>query len=172
MAENSQTLTRISLETLYTELEKPLFNVVFRYVWNREEAQDLVQESFVRLWKMRDRVKMDTVKPLVYKICLNLAASYMRRNKIFKFLSLDNISKEPKAKNNDSLEQKEEIQILKKIINELSSKLKVTILLTEFSSMSYDEIGKSLGIPAGTVGSRRNKAIKTIKEKFQKIYGE
>ena len=172
MANKSQTLTRVSLENLYLELEKPLFNVVFRYVWNREEAQDLVQESFLRLWKMRDRVEMGTVKSLVYKICLNLTASSLRRKKILRFLSLDNAGKEPVAKEFHNPEKKEEIQFLRKMINELPSKMKKTILLTEFSGMSYDEIGKSLGIPAGTVGSRRNKALNILKEKFKMIYNE
>lgn len=159
------------MENLYLELEKPLFNVVFRYVWNREEAQDLVQESFLRLWKMRDRVEMPTVKPLVYRICLNLAASRLRRKKILTFLSLDKVE-EPRAKDNNNPEQKEEIQLLKKVINKLPSKIKETILLTEFSNMTYDEIGQSLSIPSGTVGSRRNKALHIIKEKFRMIYGE
>lgn len=171
MPDKPQTLTRISLENLYLELEKPLFNVVYRYVWNREEAQDLVQESFMRLWKMRDRVEMVTVKPLVYKISLNLAASTLSRKKVLTFLSLDK-AEEPRAKDNHNPEQKEEIQILNRLINELPSKLKETILLSEFSKMSYNEIGKSLGIPAGTVGSRRNKALNMIKEKFKMIYNE
>ena len=171
MTDKSQTLTRDSLENLYSELEKPLFNVVFRYVWNMEEAQDLVQDSFLRLWRMRDRIDMSTVKPLVYKICLNLAASNLRRKKILTFLSLDK-AEEPRAKDNHNPEQKEEIQLLKKTINKLPSKLKETILLTEFSDMSYNEIGKSLDIPSGTVGSRRNKALNLLKESFKMIYGE
>jgi RNA polymerase sigma-70 factor (ECF subfamily) len=172
MTDKPQTLTRASLENLYLELEKPLFNVVFRYVWNREESQDLVHESFVRLWKMRNRVEMVTVKPLVYKICLNLAASSLRRKKILTFLSLDRATKESGGKVHHNPEKKEEIQILRKTINKLPSKLKETILLTEFSEMTYDEIGKSLGIPSGTVGSRRNKALNVLKEKFKKIYNE
>ena len=172
MTDKPQTLTRLSLENLYLELEKPLFNVVFRYVWNREDAQDLVQESFIRLWKMRDRVEMVTVKPLIYKICLNLAASSLRRKKILSFISLDKVAKEPGEKSHHNPEQTEEIQVLRKVVNELPAKLKETILLTEFSEMSYDEIGKSLGIPAGTVGSRRNKALNILKEKFNIIYNE
>lgn len=172
MANQSQTLTRVSLENLYLELEKPLFNVVLRYVWNREEAQDLVQESFIRLWKMRDRVEMVTVKPLLYKICLNLAASTLRRKKILTFLSLDKVAKEPRAKGTHNPEQTEEIRLLRRLINELPSNLKESIILTEFSEMSYDEIGKFLGVPAGTVGSRRNKALNMIKEKFKMIYNE
>lgn len=172
MPDKSLTLTRASLESLYVELEKPLFNVVFRYVWNREEAQDLVQEAFVRLWKMRDRVEMQTVKSLVFKICLNLAASNYRRKKIITFFSLDKKLYDSQENDKDFLEQKEKIQLLRKVINELPSKLKKTVLLTEFSTMSYDEIGKSLGIPAGTVGSRRNKAINIMKKRFKLIYGE
>ena len=172
MPDKSKTLNRGSLENLYIELEKPLFNMVFRYLWNKEEAQDLVQESFVRLWKMKDRVEVVTVKSLVYKICLNLAANSLRRKKIITFLSLDKVAKEPREKGIHTPEQKEEIQILNRLINELPSKLKESILLTEFSEMSYDEIGKLLGIPAGTVGSRRNKALNIIKEKFKMIYDE
>ncbi|MFC1840240.1 RNA polymerase sigma factor, partial [Thermodesulfobacteriota bacterium] len=107
MPDKSPTLSRVSLETLYIELEKPLFNVVFRYLWNKEEAQDLVQESFIRLWKMRERVNMKTVKPLAYRICLNLAASSLRRKKILSFLSLDKLIKEPINKDNTSPEQEE-----------------------------------------------------------------
>ena len=46
------------LERLYVRLEKPLCNVVFRWVWNMDEAQDLVQDAFVRLWRMRTRVDL------------------------------------------------------------------------------------------------------------------
>ena len=171
MPDTPKTLNRVSLEALYKELEKPLFNVAFRYLWNREAARDLVHEAFLRLWKMRSRVEMITVKPLIYKICINLAASRMKRKKILTFLSLDTINREPTGKDNDDFERKEEIQLLKKVINGLPSKLKETVLLTEFSDMTYGEIGKSLGIPAGTVGSRRNKAIRLMREKFSEIYG-
>ena len=171
MPDKSKTLNRVSLENLYLELERPLFNVVFRYLWNKEEAQDLVQEAFARLWKMRDRVEVKTVKSLVFKICLNLAVSKNRRKKILNFFSPDKAVQEPVVEYNDTLEQKEEIQLLRKVIDELPAKLKETVLLTEFSDMSYEEVGKTLGIPAGTVGSRRNKAISVMKEKFNKIYG-
>jgi hypothetical protein len=65
----------VELEALYERLEKPVYNVVYRWVWNPEEARDIVQDTFVRLWRMRQRVEMATVEPLVYKIALNLARS-------------------------------------------------------------------------------------------------
>ena len=49
------------LERLYARLEKPLCNVVFRWVWNMDDAQDVVQDAFVRLWRMRDRIDPATL---------------------------------------------------------------------------------------------------------------
>lgn len=77
------------LEQLYARLETPVCNVVFRWVWSMDEAQDVVQDAFVRLWRMRARVDMDTVEPLIYKIALNLAASRRRSQKIWRWVSLD-----------------------------------------------------------------------------------
>ncbi len=62
------------LEQLYARLETPVCNVVFRWVWSMDEAQDVVQDAFVRLWRMRARVDMDTVETMIYNIALNLAA--------------------------------------------------------------------------------------------------
>ena len=106
MPDKSKTLNRSFLENLYIELEKPLFNLVFRYLWKKEEAQDLVQEAFVRLWKMRDRIEMETVKPLIYNICINLAVTKNRRKKILNFFSLDKFTKEPFEEHNDRIEHK------------------------------------------------------------------
>ena len=85
------------LERLYARLEKPLCNVVFRWVWNLDEAQDIVQDAFVRLWRMRERVDLDTVEPLIYTIALNLAASRRRSSKIWRWVSLDLFRDPPSA---------------------------------------------------------------------------
>ena len=63
------------LEQLYARLETPLCNLVYRWLWSMDESQDVVQDAFVRLWRMRARVDKQTVEPLIYKIALNLAAS-------------------------------------------------------------------------------------------------
>ena len=82
-------MSEAELEQLYSRLEKPLYNVVFRWVWSAEDAQDIVQEAFVRLWRMRERVEAETVDALVYRIALNLAASRRRSRKIWRWVALD-----------------------------------------------------------------------------------
>ena len=48
------------LEQLYVRLERPLCNLVSRWVWKMDDAQDVVQDAFIRLWRMRERIDMDT----------------------------------------------------------------------------------------------------------------
>ncbi len=79
------------LEQLYVRLERPLCNLVFRWVWSMDVAQDVVQDAFVRLWRIRERVDMSTVEPLVYNIALNLAASRRRSMRIWRWATLDGL---------------------------------------------------------------------------------
>jgi RNA polymerase sigma factor (sigma-70 family) len=94
-------MRQTDLEQLYSRLEKPLYNVAYRWVWNEDEAREVVQETFVRLWRMRNRVEMKTVEPLIYRIAINLASSRRRSRRIWRWLSLDSlrevIAPEPSA---------------------------------------------------------------------------
>ncbi|MEC9397639.1 MAG: sigma-70 family RNA polymerase sigma factor, partial [Myxococcota bacterium] len=89
MPDNDNTFDEVALELLYRKLEKPLYNVVYRWVWDGAEARDILQETFLRLWKMQARVRPETVEPLAYKIALNLARKRLRRKKILSWVGLE-----------------------------------------------------------------------------------
>ena len=154
------------LERLYAELEKPLCNVVFRWVWSMDEAQDVVQDAFVRLWRMRARVNMDTVAPLVYKIALNLAASRRRSKKIWRWVSLDLLRDATSAARpaDESLSAREDRARVRAAVEALPEDLRQVIMLCEYSELGYDQIAKTLSIPAGTVGSRRHRALRLLRQ--------
>lgn len=154
------------LERLYARLEKPLCNVVYRWLWNMDEAQDVVQDAFVRLWRMRRRVEMATVEPLIYKIALNAAASRRRSKRVWRWVSLDTIraplSAAPRA--DEALSARDERGRVRHAVEALPEDLRRVIMLCEYSSLSYDEIATALSIPAGTVGSRRHRALRRLRE--------
>jgi RNA polymerase sigma-70 factor (ECF subfamily) len=154
------------LERLYVRLEKPLYNVVFRSVWSADEAHDVVQETFVRLWRMRERVELATVEPLVYKIALNLAASRRRSKKIWRWVSLDALRAATSTGTtpDESLAEGESHARLHAAVQALPGELRRVVVLCEFSELSYEEIARVLSIPAGTVGSRRNRALRRLRE--------
>ncbi len=159
------------LEALYARLEKPLYNVLYRRVWSREEARDLVQETFVKLWRMRRRIVPDTVEPLVYKIAINLARSRLRRKRVLRWLPLEPLAaafSDPRGAAEPELARDEERTRLREAVLALPEDLRDVVLLCEFSGMSYRQVAEALAIPEGTVGSRRNRALKRLRKDLER----
>jgi RNA polymerase sigma-70 factor, ECF subfamily len=156
-------LTQLELETLYSELEKPLYNFALRWVWNPSVAEELLQEAFLRVWRHRDNLERSTLKALFYKTVQNLALNERRKSYLRKNIPLLDwfIEGQDRTLELDFIKQ-QNLQELKAALEALPLELKETLLLTEFSDLTQEEIGKSLGIPAGTVASRRNRALKMM----------
>jgi RNA polymerase sigma-70 factor (ECF subfamily) len=85
-------LDQPALEALLPRLEKPLFNAVYRWLWDSAEARDVVQEAFVKLWDMAARVDLATVEPLVWRLALNAAAHRRRRRRLWQWLTLEAVT--------------------------------------------------------------------------------
>ena len=55
-ARDGERLDRAGLEALYVRLERPMFNVVYRWLWNATDAQEVTQEAFLRVWDARNGI--------------------------------------------------------------------------------------------------------------------
>ena len=150
---------------LYQRLEAPLFNAAFRYVWQRQEAQDLVQEAFLQLWQRRAQIELATVEGWLWTTLLNLARKRRRWQALRHFLQLD--EGEPlqadEAAPEIALQDAQHAQQLRRAIDALSDKLRRVLLLTEFSELPQHAVAQLLGIPAGTVASRRHLALQALR---------
>ncbi len=156
-------LDRTAFEALYVRLEKPVFNVVYRWLWNTEESRDVTQEAFMKLWDARRRVRVETVEPLVFRSALNLAANRLRARKVRRFFTRDasdDVSHTP----HDSLEKRQRDTAVRKAVEALPEKLKSVVMLCEFSGLSTAQIAEALEIPTGTVGSRRSLAMAALEK--------
>ena len=156
------------LEALYARLEKPLYNVVYRTIWDREEAHDIVQESFVRLWAMRRRVDPESVEPLAYRIGLNLARSVRRKRKIRTMVGFDRVAslfRDSRDVESELLEVERDARV-RRAIDALPADVRDVVLLTSFTDLGYREVAASLRIPEGTVGSRRNRGLRLLRERL------
>jgi RNA polymerase sigma-70 factor (ECF subfamily) len=144
-------LDRATLEKLYVKLEKPMFNVVYRWTWNASDAQEIVQDAFLRVWRARENVDAATVQPLLYR----------RAARIRRWIGLDDAGDPPSPQktSEQSLANEQARARVRAAIDALPEGLRRVVTLTEFSELSHAEVGALLGIPAGTVGSRRNTAL-------------
>jgi RNA polymerase sigma-70 factor (ECF subfamily) len=166
-------LDRATLERLYVKLEKPMVNVVYRWVWNMADAREVTQEAFLRVWRARERVDVTTVEQLLYKTALNLASNRRRAARVRRFFGLDVAEEEPapEGAGDEQLERERTKQRVRDAVDGLPERLRQVIVLSELAEMSYGAIGSVLGIPVGTVGSRRHAALRALAEKLGRVEG-
>ena len=162
------------IERLYLRLEKPLFNVVYRWLWQAEEAHDLVQEAFVRLFRMRDRIEPATVEALVYRIALNLARNRRRARRLWRWVALEAApdAPAPAPGADEALSAEERRRAVRAAVDALPEKLRAVVTLCEPAHMSYQEAAAVIEIPAGTVASRRNAAMKRLEAALGPLYAD
>ncbi len=154
-------------QDLYQRLEKRLYNVAWRYVWNAQEAEDIVHDAFLQVWERRERMQFETTDRYLWVSVINLARKRRRWIRTKRFLQIDDATHDLQA--TDSVEaeadQREQALLLRTEIERLPEALRSVLLLAEFSEMRYEDIAQLLSIPPGTVASRRHLALKKLRER-------
>lgn len=158
------------VEAMFVRMERPLVNVVYRWVWDRDEAAELVQEAFMRLWQARARVRPDTAAAFVHRIALNLAASRRRWRRLRRFIApADEAEGGELARPDEVVLGAERAAAVRAAVEALPEKLRRALILCELSELSYAEIAATLAVPVGTVGSRRSAAVARLRERLRSL---
>ena len=151
-----------------------LTNFVYRFVGDFDQCQDVVQETFVRVFRnkmsYRPVAKFST---WIYTIATNLAKSHLRRRKFIRLVTLSGegggLDGLPELADESSrADRMAESGILEEIIqgalDTLPVKYREIILLREVQELSYEEIAGITGVNLGTVKSRINRARSKLQE--------
>lgn len=151
------TLRQEALYASYQRLERPLYNVLYRQLWVAEDCQDVTHDAFMRVWERRDQVDEATLDALVWTTALNLAKNKLRWRLLRRHEDVDDVSLRlaSDAPPQDFLATRK----LHWALRQLPRASQQILLLSEFSGMRGDEIAAVLGIPAGTVASRKHHAM-------------
>lgn len=146
---------------LYQRYHKQIFNYVLRLIHEQKEAEDLLQEIFLAVWRGASRYREQAaVKTWLYRIGHNQAVSWLRKHhevsdiddrKEINDISIEQISM-------DTWQRKE----IHKALNNLSHKHRAVIELAFVHDMAYKEIAQVVGCPIGTVKSRMSYALKAL----------
>lgn len=148
----------------FRALEKPLYNVVLRMIWDAAESEDIVQEAFLRCWRRRQQVRAEGFKALVFRTALNLARNRRRQNRLWRMVGLSSIDGEIAHQFH---RQDLFPAVVREAIDALPDRLKHVLLLSEMAGMTYTEIAATMGVKEGTVGSRRARALAILRERLE-----
>lgn len=168
-----------AFDTLVRRYKDQLLNFVYRFVGNRSDAEDIVQETFLRVYKNKHYYKeIAKFSTWVYTIAGNLAKTELRRRKRHKIFSVSNFVNDEKDydipdreigpdKKVDGTIKEDYIQ---KAIEKLPPKFKEVIILRDIQGFSYEEISQILNIPLGTVKSRVNRGRLKLQEDLKFLF--
>jgi RNA polymerase sigma-70 factor (ECF subfamily) len=145
-----------------------LFNLVCRLLRNKEEAEDILQETFLRVYRERESYDPTySFSTWIYTITLNLCRNELKRRKKFKFFGIDLIKNSREYATAEATSDNYLSSALEKAIFSLPVKYRTAFLLRDVNQLSYEEVSKSMGIPLGTVKSRVNRARLMLREELK-----
>ena len=128
----------------------PLIAYVYGLTGRREEAEELAQDAFCRVWeKLPNLRQRDRLVSWLYRIAHNLAVSARRRPRL---AVLTHDPPGPPAKETDDM------LAVHRAVTALPEPMRVIVSLRHFTGLSHDQIAEVLSIPAGTVRSRLSRA--------------
>jgi len=148
---------REALTELIKRYQAPLFRFAFRLVGNREEAEDICQEVFLRCWchigRLRER---ENLRAWLYRLAANLAYDFWRR--IFRQ------SKSPPAPRQPEAQDRVEIYQLRKMLNKLPKKQRLAVVLRVYEELSFAEVARVLGCTEVAARNNYRHGLKKLKQ--------
>lgn len=167
----------LAFEKLITIHEKNIYNIAYRIMHNKHDAQDMAQESIIKAFKnIKSFRKTCLFSSWIYRITVNTCLDELRKRKRNKQVLVDitdsacNDFIDEKLLPHDELENKELLSSVMKAISTLNEKYQIVIMLRDVQGFSYQEISEITQTNIGTVKSRINRARNILQEAID-LYG-
>ncbi|MBN2379235.1 sigma-70 family RNA polymerase sigma factor [candidate division WOR-3 bacterium] len=144
--------------------QRRVYTVIYRFVRNHNDADDLAQEAFIRAYKAMDRFDLRyPFGPWMYRIAINLTFNQLKKRKL-RMVDAD-LERESSGGNPvSSWETDDRRHKVHQAIARLPFKLRQVLVLRVYEDWSYVQISEVLELPIGTVMSRLSRARETLKE--------
>jgi RNA polymerase sigma-70 factor (ECF subfamily) len=168
-------MTRSDFNDLVLQLNRNLYGYAFRILHNQEEAEDAVQEVFIKLWKLGDKLNnYNSIGALAITMIKNFCIDQLRKRKhqIQEEVDRQDQIKSDNASPFEIMESKESSEILHNIINSLPDIYKDVIQLREIDGLSYEEIADKTAQNINTLRVTLSRARKMIRDEFNKFQYE
>ncbi|MGI6232684.1 MAG: RNA polymerase sigma factor [Prevotella sp.] len=165
-------MKKVSFRNDVLPLKNVLYRLAKRITLDSAEAEDIVQETLIKVWERRDQWdEIASIEAFSLTICRNLSLDKVRRaghnNDSLDEKNVDapDTSSDP----NEAAVQHDRVQLVKKLVDRLPEKQRSCIQLRDFEGKSYKEIAAILQISEEQVKVSIFRARQTIKQKFEEV---
>lgn len=164
-----------AFETIVREYQSFAYALSFRFLRQQEEAEDVVQEAFIRLWKNMYKYKPEIkLSTWLYRIITNLCLDYLKSNYARQKINQQDMKLLSEMKSYDqadkALRAEELNTLIQEIASELTPKQKAVFILRDLEGLSVEEVCSILSLSAGSIKSNLYYARKFVSEKLKMVY--
>ena len=180
--EFQQNNTVKAYEILVERYKNPLTNYIFRFLGDYEACLDVVQETFIKVYRYKDSYSsVAKFSTWIYTIAGNLARTEYQRRRRRKFFSINAYGEEKDETFEipDESYRPDEVtdsgikdEIIQKAIRKVSPAYREMVILRDIQGLSYEEITEISGVRVGTVKSRINRGRAQLQKLLEDIYKE
>ncbi len=168
-----------AFRTLVERWERRVSAFLFRSLGSPEDAADLAQETFLRLYRAAPGYSArGRFAPFLFRIAGNLARNEIRRRAVRRFLSfgggseesaeaaVDRIEGPPGDRPDEALDRAEEVERVRRALLALPERQRVAVALKRFEGMSQDEVAEAMGISVKAVESLLVRATAALRKRL------
>jgi len=163
-----------SLEILIKHYLKPIYSFSYRYIGNPQDAEDVTQEVFVKVWRnLKKFDQQKSFKTWIFSIAKNASIDCLRKKKAVPFSNFENEVGEniltetladPLPLPDELFERVDIAKMLNTVIQQLSPKYRMVLFLRYNDHFNFREISEALDEPLNTIKSRHRRALIQLKK--------
>ncbi len=173
--------TEAAYEILVQRYKNPLMNFVFRFLGDYEACVDVVQETFIKVYRHKDSYKsIAKFSTWIYTIAGNLAKTELQRRKRRKIFSINAYGEDEETYEIPDEAYRPDVitdsgikdEIIQNALQKVSNAYREVVILRDIQELSYEEIAEITGLAVGTVKSRINRGRAQLQKMLKDIYKE
>ncbi len=159
-----------AFEMIFRTYYQPLCSYAYTFLQDKEEAEEIVQSTFLSVWEKRQTLSIHTgVKPYLYAMVRNACLNVIKHEKIKQKHAVEEIALAPQSY--DSVTQAvatSELEVrIKEAMEKLPEQCRLVFKLSRFEELKYGEIATHLNISVKTVENHMGKALKIMRDELK-----
>ena len=166
-------------EAIVRMYRRKVFNVAYKFVGRHDQAEDLTQDVFLKLYKSLDTFdRRANFQTWLISVSRNLCIDHYRsvrkeRETINRDVDPSDFAPaSPDTRVDTQLEQRDRVKLLRKALDKLAPTLRTAVMLRDIQELTYQEIADQLHLPEGTVKSRINRGRTELARQIQRLREE
>lgn len=150
-----------------------LYALAFRYLNNREEAEDIVQEVMMKLWAARNQqIAFDSPAAWCTTVTRNTCLDLLRKNRRISHEELSDEIMIPETGNSNmkNTDDREAVKIISRIVSRMKEPYRSAVILRDMEGYSYEETAEVMQTNINALRTVLSRARKSIREEMERIY--